>query len=125
MAVDEHDVASLRRRLLQAAAEDALVLIDASVAGRTGGTGRRLPWDVVGEAAAGLRFLLAGGISPGNVREALGVSGAWGVDVSSGVESAPGVKEGEALRSLMTNVNEVRRSRYEGAVDTAKEGSTS
>ena len=125
VAVDEHDVASLRCRLLQAAAEDALLLIDASVAGRTGGTGRRLPWDVVGEAAAGLRFLLAGGISPGNVREALGVSGAWGVDVSSGVESAPGVKEGDALRSLMTNVNEVRRSRHEGAVGTAKEGSTS
>ncbi len=113
VAEDEGDAAALRLRLREAIEQDALPLVDASVAGCTGGTGRQVPWDLVREAAAGRRFLLAGGIRPDNVREAMDVSGAWGVDVSSGVESAPGIKEREAFKTLMVNIDEVRQARGE------------
>lgn len=72
-----------------------------------GGTGRS--WDY-GAARALPRhkpFLLAGGLAPGNVAEAVAASRPWGVDVCSGVESAPGVKDGEALWRFL---QEVRRA---------------
>ena len=120
--VDEPSTAALRDVMREAAAEGALVLIDSSVAGRTGGTGRTLPWDLVAEAATGVRFLLAGGIDPVNVREALAVSGAWGVDVSSGIEAAPGVKDPRALLNLMAEVEIVRAGARQQAL-LAQEGS--
>jgi phosphoribosylanthranilate isomerase len=75
-----------------------------------GGTGRVVPWQVVGEAAAGMRFLLAGGINPQNAAQALAASGAWGLDVSSGVEKAPGIKDPVAMRALMATVYEKGRT---------------
>jgi phosphoribosylanthranilate isomerase len=47
------------------------------------------------------RFVLAGGLHPGNVAELLGSSGAWGVDASSGLESRPGVKDPDLIRSFV------------------------
>lgn len=56
-----------------------------------GGTGTTFPWDL----ATGMRrrFVLAGGLGPDNVAEAIRVSGAWGVDASSRLETAPGLKD--------------------------------
>jgi phosphoribosylanthranilate isomerase len=48
---------------------------------------------------------IAGGIGPGNARAALAASGAWGVDVCSGVEVAPGVKNPEWMRELWMEVH--------------------
>lgn len=69
-----------------------------------GGTG--LSWNY-GAARALPRhkpFLLAGGLGPGNVAEAVAASRPWGVDVCSGVESSPGVKDGEALWRLFQEI---------------------
>jgi phosphoribosylanthranilate isomerase len=63
---------------------------------------------LMGEAAravgAGRRVLIAGGIEPGNAREALARTGAFGIDVSRGVERAPGVKDQQALKRLIVEV---------------------
>ncbi len=58
-----------------------------------GGNALAFDWGLMAGARFGRPWLLAGGLNPGNVREAMAVSGAELVDVSSGVESAPGLKD--------------------------------
>lgn len=70
-----------------------LVLLDASVAGRHGGTGTSFDWSLLEGDALGRPFALAGGLRPDNVAEALGRVSPVLVDVSSGVESSPGRKD--------------------------------
>ena len=76
-----------------------LFLYDAYAEGY-GGSGKRAPWDVV---AAGARrpFLIAGGLNPSNVAEAIRATRPDGVDVSSGVESAPGIKDMRKVRAFI------------------------
>jgi phosphoribosylanthranilate isomerase len=69
-------------------------LLDSHVAGALGGTGQAFNWTLARKARRlGGRILLAGGLTPENVGEAVRQSAAGGVDVSSGVESAPGRKD--------------------------------
>ena len=71
----------------------AAVLIDSFVAGEMGGTGHRAPWHLLAGFDPGVPVILAGGLTPANVAEAIRVVRPWGVDVASGVESAPGRKD--------------------------------
>ncbi|MBT8048686.1 MAG: phosphoribosylanthranilate isomerase [Gammaproteobacteria bacterium] len=68
----------------------AALLLDSHAAGGVGGTGRVFDWSLI--AASGLPLVLAGGLNPGNVRQAVEQVRPWAVDVSSGVETAPGIK---------------------------------
>jgi phosphoribosylanthranilate isomerase len=70
------------------------LLLDSHSRGGVGGTGKVFDWALV--PACALPLVLAGGLAPGNVRRAIEQVRPWGVDVSSGVESAPGIKS-EAL----------------------------
>lgn len=74
------------------------LLVDAHVEGLFGGTGRSANWRVAAQLASRRRLVLAGGLRPDNVAEAVAAVGPWGVDVASGVESAPGQKDPERLR---------------------------
>lgn len=62
-----------------------------------GGTGRSFDWRLLGRARLGRRFILAGGLTPENVAEAIHRARPFAVDVASGVESAPGVKDPKKL----------------------------
>jgi len=85
-------------------------LIDAYARGTYGGTGRTVPWMRV---AAEYRhdawppLILAGGLTPENVREAIEAVRPWGVDTASGVESAPGKKDLDRVAAFVT---EARRA---------------
>ncbi len=70
-----------------------LFLVDSFVRGRWGGTGRVADWDLAGELAQHFSIMLAGGLNPENVVEAIRKVRPWGVDVSTGVEKAPGIKD--------------------------------
>lgn len=70
-----------------------LVFLDASVAGRHGGTGQRFDWALLRHTPLERRFVLAGGLDPQNVGEAVQRVRPWAVDVSSGVEAGPGRKD--------------------------------
>ncbi|MEO0033682.1 MAG: hypothetical protein RIS94_3440 [Pseudomonadota bacterium] len=67
-----------------------------------GGTGLRIDWDVMKGWQHPLPWMLAGGLDPRNVAEAVSVTGAPAVDVSSGVESAPGVKDAARIAAFCT-----------------------
>lgn len=78
----------------------AVVLIDAHDPQRRGGTGRTVDWHSAREIAGTRRTILAGGLNASNVRLALSSVRPYGVDVSSGVESAPGLKDPARLRKF-------------------------
>jgi phosphoribosylanthranilate isomerase len=88
-------------------AADALV-VDALVDGRLGGTGVPVPWGALGESLdamhTGHRIVLAGGLTPENVAEAISYVSPMVVDVSSGVESAPGIKDHARIRAFVAAV---------------------
>lgn len=81
------------------------VVLDARVPGRLGGTGVTLPWDELRDRVASLRsrrakLVLAGGLRPDNVSHAVSSLHPDVVDVSSGVESSPGLKDPEKMRAF-------------------------
>jgi phosphoribosylanthranilate isomerase len=82
---------------------EILVLVDALDPVKRGGTGQRADWVRAAALAARRPILLAGGIGPANVQEAIEAVAPWGVDVSSGVESAPGLKDAARVRALLLN----------------------
>jgi phosphoribosylanthranilate isomerase len=79
------------------------LLIDAIDPQARGGTGTRVDWDRAAILARGGEVVLAGGLTPDNVGEAIEKVRPWGVDVSSGVEQAPGVKDPEKVTRFVTN----------------------
>jgi phosphoribosylanthranilate isomerase len=90
------------------------ILVDARVEGQAGGTGRTIPDDVIGGlgewlSAAGerVRLVLAGGLTPENVAARIGRLRPWMVDVASGVETSPGVKDPAKMSSFCAAVREV------------------
>ena len=66
------------------------------------GSGVRFDWSLLDELPSGLRVMLSGGLDPDNVREAILTTQPWGVDVSSGVEREPGVKDAVKMRRFIT-----------------------
>jgi phosphoribosylanthranilate isomerase len=82
---------------------DAVVL-DAKVAGQLGGTGMSFDWDAIAKTLdrqrVRARIVLAGGLNPENVARAVSIVAPDIVDVSSGVESAPGIKDHARMRAF-------------------------
>jgi phosphoribosylanthranilate isomerase len=72
-----------------------------------GGSGRTFDWDLLGGSAPGFTFI-AGGIRPENVEELLRHQ-PYGIDLASGVETAPGVKDEKRLRTLFHRVERFRK----------------
>ena len=76
------------------------VLLDAHDPIKRGGTGRRIDWRIAAAVARRRRVILSGGLNAGNVGEAIAAVQPYAIDVSSGVESAPGQKDSAKLREL-------------------------
>ena len=85
----------------------AAVLIDAHVPGQFGGTGQTAPWHLLAGFDPGVPVILAGGLTPENVAEAVRIVRPYGVDVASGVESSPGRKDAEKMRRFVDAVRVV------------------
>ena len=79
---------------------DVVLLVDAHDPVRVGGTGKTVNWDSAREIAASRRTILAGGLNAANIKLAVRSVRPYGVDVSSGVESAPGMKDANRLRTF-------------------------
>jgi phosphoribosylanthranilate isomerase len=83
------------------------ILLDAKTATAAGGTGRTIDWtrtrDAIAAESGKMRIILAGGLNPQNVGEAIHTVKPWGVDVSSGVEREPGRKDAARVRAFILN----------------------
>lgn len=94
---------------LSAAADAAIVawppgqilLVDSHDPGLAGGTGKVFPWEWAGDLAQRFRIILSGGLSAGNVADAVRQVMPWGVDASSRLEASPGVKDPEKVRAFV------------------------
>ena len=80
------------------------ILLDAKVEGIPGGTGKQIPESLLREKAGDIPLWLAGGINPENVSELVGKFSPELIDVSSGIEDAPGIKNAEKMRSLFAKL---------------------
>lgn len=106
---DVHHLAAINRYLdqcRQLGHGPAAILIDAHVAGLYGGTGQRAPWHLLAEFQPGVPVILAGGLTPDNVAEAVRIVRPYAVDVASGVESSPGRKNKEKMRTFIGEARE-------------------
>ncbi len=79
-------------------------LVDAYRPGEFGGTGQTADWSLARQIAEQYPILLAGGLRPDNVVEAIRQVHPWGVDVASGVKSAPGVKDPQKVKEFIRAV---------------------
>jgi len=91
------------------------LLVDAAVKGVYGGSGVTADWSAAAELAKKYRLLLAGGLTPENVADAVRQVKPWGVDVASGVESRPGVKDEAKMKAFVQAVREADAREAESA----------
>ena len=84
-----------KARIYEKAAD--FLLLDSRRGSRSGGTGKPFDWKLLKQFPRSRPFLLAGGLKKENIREALEAVNPWGVDLNSGVESAPGIKDREKM----------------------------
>jgi len=82
------------------------LLLDSHATGGAGGTGETFDWDAIPEQYRN-SIILAGGLKPANVAEAIRKVQPYAVDLSSGVESGPGIKDAALMAQLMNEVREV------------------
>jgi phosphoribosylanthranilate isomerase len=94
-----------RARDLDAVPPHVTVLLDAHDPIKRGGTGKSIDWAVAADAARRRLVILSGGLQPSNVASALGAVHPYAVDVSSGVESSPGVKDPDKLRAFFAAIH--------------------
>lgn len=85
----------------------ATVLLDSHDRVKRGGTGRVVDWSIAAMIARERRVILSGGLTPENVTEAVGAVRPYAIDVSSGVESAPGRKDPAKLRALFAALRDL------------------
>lgn len=93
---------SLLQKCLESGTGPSAVLLDGHKVGMHGGTGVRAPWSLINPKDWAVSLILAGGINQANVREAVTVVGPWGIDVASGVESSPGIKDAGLIKRLVS-----------------------
>jgi len=104
-----HYGGDLETQLREAQSDDAVdaVLVDSRTATLLGGTGRRFDWEAASgslhAAASSVRMVVAGGLNPDNVAEAIRTLRPWGVDIASGVEAAPGRKDPAKVKAFVEN----------------------
>jgi phosphoribosylanthranilate isomerase len=79
------------------------ILVDAYVDGVMGGTGHKAPWDLLAEFKPGVPMILAGGLTPENVADAIRIVMPAAIDVASGVESRPGRKDPYKVQAFIDN----------------------
>jgi phosphoribosylanthranilate isomerase len=85
-----------------------MLLVDVHDPVKRGGTGRVVDWSMAAALARDRRIVLAGGLTPDNVADAVAAVQPWGIDVSSGVEESPGIKDERRMAALFAAIHQLR-----------------
>ena len=98
-------------------------LLDTALEGSHGGTGKTFDWSFVPSQPKNGKIILAGGLHAGNVENALEITHPWGIDVSTGVEVFPGIKDTEKMQNFFRAVDryEHKRAATESNLNRCKE----
>lgn len=88
--------------------KSAMLLVDVHDPVKRGGTGRVVDWSMAAALARERHIVLAGGLTPENVAEAVAAVQPWGVDVSSGVEASAGIKDERRIAALFAAIHQLR-----------------
>lgn len=112
---------AVRERLVRYPSAAGFVF-DGHAPGAPGGSGERFDWSVLAGAHVERPWLLAGGLNAGNVDEAVRIAHPWGVDVASGIESAPGIKDHAAMRAFVTTVRAADSPRSPASLPQGERG---
>ena len=96
------DIDAVSQSIDAYAAPGCTITLDRQVAGLHGGTGQSFDWRIAARLSERHRFMLAGGLTPDNVANAVKSAHPWGVDVSSGVET-DGVQDADKIRRFIAN----------------------
>jgi phosphoribosylanthranilate isomerase len=91
-------------------AKNVMLLVDVHDAELRGGTGQRADWGLAAELARQRHMVLAGGLTPENIAGAIAAVQPWGIDVSSGLEVSPGIKDERRIAALFKAIQHVRAS---------------
>jgi phosphoribosylanthranilate isomerase len=83
-------------------------LLDTFVKGTAGGTGKTFDWNIALAAKAYGRIILAGGLTPENIKDAIKKVQPYGIDISSGIELVPGKKDKKKLQQLFTAIHSLQ-----------------
>jgi phosphoribosylanthranilate isomerase len=117
---DADETSGLLNRYCAVVDSSALAfLFDAFSPKLYGGTGERADWTLACSVARRFPILLAGGLTPDNVVAAIETVQPWGVDVSSGIERAPGLKDHAKMRTFVERAKQRRR---QGGTKTGRRG---
>lgn len=102
------DVSVDEARSLAAPYSSCTLLVDTAVEGEYGGTGRKANWRAAAALARDHRLMLAGGLTADNVAAAIETVQPWAIDVSSGLETAPGRKSPQLIREFASVLESLR-----------------
>jgi phosphoribosylanthranilate isomerase len=104
------DIEAIHALLAASPRKPMAVLVDSFVIGAMGGTGHTAPWELLAGQDFGVPLILAGGLTPENVGDAIRLVKPWGVDVASGIESVPGRKDAGKMRAFVSAVRDAERA---------------
>jgi len=83
------------------------LMFDTRVQNKWGGTGQTFNWELIKDISGEVPFFLSGGLHPGNVRKAIETIHPYAVDISSGLEAEPGIKDFEKIELLMEEMRSI------------------
>lgn len=92
------------------------LLFDTKIEGQWGGTGKKFDWLILKDAARGIPFFLSGGLKAGNIRSACKIVHPYAVDVSSGLEAEPGVKDYVKVEKFMDEMRGIWQQQKSGEI---------
>jgi anthranilate synthase/indole-3-glycerol phosphate synthase/phosphoribosylanthranilate isomerase len=108
--MEDDSVATVGSRIQKYVGSAHVILLDTGVKGKTqqGGAGITFNWDLAAELQKQFPILIAGGLNPTNVAEAVNKIHPWGVDVSSGLEKDKGIKDNSKILKFMASVSQLK-----------------